>query len=334
MEEVYPSIFLIREEGSFGVMKPPENLYVIAGKDGLIFDAGYGTAWTLKHAVSQIKKVIQKYKEKELPCNITRALPSHVHPDHFSGLKKLRRYLGVNVMLTEQMADIIKDKESYLDYYRSDITLEESYELKSPQMFLSNHLRKASYRLLFNLIYGITFIPNPDVIINKDTTISINGECWDIFPSPGHSSDHISLYNEEKGILFSGDNVLRTVTTWLGPPNSDIEKYLETIKKMQELPNLKLILPSHGSPVTNPRERLEEILVHRHNKTQQVLELIQESGNKGITLQGLLERLYPNKGTFMHGVARGWVILTLRMLWSQNQIEYKIRNSRLKFFPP
>jgi glyoxylase-like metal-dependent hydrolase (beta-lactamase superfamily II) len=333
MEEVYPSIFLIREEGSFGVMKPPENLYVIAGKNGLIFDAGYGTIWTIKHAISQIKKVKRKYAQKGVPCNITRALPSHVHPDHFSGLKELRKYLGVKIVLTDKMASIIKDKESYLDYYRSDVILEDSYELKSPRAFLNSFLRKVSYRALFRLIYGIDFISDPDKIINENTSISINGEDWDIFPSPGHSSDHISLYNEEKGVLFSGDNVLRTITTWLGPPNSNIKTYLHTIKKIQNLPNLKLILPSHGSPVRNPRERLREIIEHRHKKTQQVLDVIQENSEQGITLRKLLTKLYPDKGSFMHGVARGWVILTLRMLWSEDRIEYKVQDDNLKFYP-
>lgn len=333
MEEVYPSIFLIKEEGSFGVIKPPENLYVIAGKNGLIIDGGYGTIWTIKHAVSEIKKIEQMYEDKGQSCNITRALPSHVHPDHVSGLKKLRKYLGTEIVLTEKMAGIIKDKDSYLDYYRSDVTLEESYESKSLKILLGNYFRKVSYRFLFNFIYGITFIPNPDKIIKENTSISINGESWDIFPSPGHSSDHISLYNEQKGILFAGDNVLRTVTTWLGPPNSDIERYMETIKKIKDLPNLKLILPSHGSPVTNPQQRLDEILAHRKKKTQQVLEIINKNRETGISLHEILEKLYPNKGTFMHGVARGWVILTLRMLWSENKIEYRVQNKRLKFFP-
>ena len=43
MKEVYPGIFLIKEKGTFGAIKPPENIYVLAGPDGIIYDAGYGT---------------------------------------------------------------------------------------------------------------------------------------------------------------------------------------------------------------------------------------------------------------------------------------------------
>ncbi len=333
MEEVYPSIFLIREEGSLGVMKPPENIYVLAGKNGLIFDAGYGTIKTIKYVVSQINKIKRKYQEEGLPCNIKRVIPSHVHPDHFSGLKRLRRYLGLKIVLTEKMATIIRDKKSYLEYYDSENILEEAYEAKSIRARLNSYLRKITTHVFFKNIYGLSFITQPDEIINSTTTISINGEELKIFPSPGHASDHISLYNEDKGILFSGDNVLRTITTWLGPPTSNIEHYLETIRTFQELPNLNLILPAHGSPIPDPRQRLKEILAHRHQRTQQVLALIQGNAQKGITLSGLLEALYPNQSNFMHGVARGWIILTLRLLRSQGQIEYRLEGNLLRFYP-
>jgi len=333
MEEVYPSIFLIREKGNFGAIKPPENLYVIAGKNGLIYDGGYGTLWTIKRVVSQIRQLKQQRREKGLAYNITRVLPSHVHPDHFSGLKKLRKYLGVKIVLTDKMADIIKDKQSYLEYYESNDVLEESYGNKSLISLFNSHLRKIISRIFFRIIYGLSFIPNPDVIVKENTTISINGEIWNIFSSPGHALDHISLYNEKKGILFSGDNVMRTVTSWLGPPTSNIESYIKTIEKLQELPNLQLILPAHGSPITDPQQRLQEILNHRHERTQQVLDLIQSNLHKGITLSRILERLYPNQGSFMHGVARGWVILTLRMLRSEGKINYRVRHNCLKFYP-
>ena len=49
MREVYSNIFLIKEKGSFGAIKPPENIYVLAGSDGIIYDAGYGTKRAVKH---------------------------------------------------------------------------------------------------------------------------------------------------------------------------------------------------------------------------------------------------------------------------------------------
>ena len=94
MEEVYPDIFRIKERGSFGVVKPSENVYVLAGSDGLIYDAGYGKRKTVRYLISKIEEIENLYKSQNKEFNITRVLPSHWHPDHSSGLRLLRKYLG------------------------------------------------------------------------------------------------------------------------------------------------------------------------------------------------------------------------------------------------
>jgi len=48
MEEVIPGIFLIKEKSGFERIKPSENIFVIAGPDGLIFDAGFGNKKVVK----------------------------------------------------------------------------------------------------------------------------------------------------------------------------------------------------------------------------------------------------------------------------------------------
>ena len=54
MIEVYPGIFLIKEKGTSGAIKPPENIYVLAGSDGIIYDAGYGTKKAIKHLIGEV----------------------------------------------------------------------------------------------------------------------------------------------------------------------------------------------------------------------------------------------------------------------------------------
>ena len=196
-----------------------------------------------------------------------------------------------------------------------------------------NFLRNFGSRLFYRRIYGVSFLNDPDEIIDDNSEISINGEKWKIFPSPGHSLDHISLYNEEKGILFSGDNVLRSITTWLGPPESNINEYINSIKKIENLPNLKLILSAHGSPIENPRERLAEILEHREVRRQQVLNIINENSKEGISPKDIIKILYSKGGRFLHQVARGWVVLTLKMLEEQQLITRIEGKKEIKFYP-
>jgi len=333
MKEVYPNIFLIKEKGTSGAIKPPENIYVLAGSDGIIFDAGYGTKKALKHLLTELKKIEEQYKEQNKEFNLTRIIVSHCHPDHFSGLKRIRKALGVKISLTKKSAEIIKDKESFIKSFKTDAYEDYLRVRKKITRKIINVLRNVGSRLFYQRIYGVSYINDPEEIFDDDTEIIINGENWRIFPSPGHAIDHISLYNEEKGILFSGDNILRSITTWLGPTNSSVAEYIKSIETIQKLPNLKLIFAAHGSPIENPKERISDILAHRKEREQQVLNIIYDNKEKGISPKEIIKAIYPNESRLLHQVARGWIVLTLKMLEERNLIKRQVTKKKVLFFP-
>ncbi|MFX1432083.1 MAG: MBL fold metallo-hydrolase [Promethearchaeota archaeon] len=333
MREVYPDIFLIKEKGRFGAIKPPENIYVLAGSDGIIYDAGYGTKRAVKQLVKELKEIENLYKQQNKIFNITRIFVSHCHPDHFSGLKRIRKTLGLKIVLTKRSREIIKDKKSFIKTFETDAYEDYLRIRKSTNRRVINFLRNVGSRLFYHRIFGVSYVKDPDEIIKEDTEILINGESWKIFPSPGHAIDHISLYNEKKGILFSGDNILRSITTWLGPPNSNVAEYIETIKKIENLPNLKLILSAHGSPIENPKERIANILTHRREREHQVLNIIYNNSGNGISPKEIIRAIYPNNSRFLHQVARGWVVLTLKLLESNNLIRRVDTKKKILFFP-
>ncbi|UCD01436.1 MAG: MBL fold metallo-hydrolase [Promethearchaeota archaeon] len=333
MFEVYPDIFLIKEEGALGAAKPPENIYVIAGSNGIIYDAGYGTKKDIKHVFKELKEIEEYYKAQNKDFRLTRILPSHSHPDHFSGLNRLRDSLGLKTILTKKMADVIRDKESFYKSFDAD-DFEDYLRIRNKvKRKIRNFFRLLGSKLFYQHMYGVSFLDDPDEIIEENSDILINGETWKIFPSPGHCKDHISLYNEQKGILFSGDNVLRSITTWLGPPESNINDYITSIEQFKKLPNLKLILTAHGSPIENPHERLDEILKHRKEREQQVLNIIHKHSERGISPKGIIKTIYANESRFLHTVARGWVVLTLKKLENNNQIKRQVTKNKILFFP-
>ena len=333
MREVYPGIFLIKEKGRFGAIKPPENIYVLAGSDGIIFDAGYGTKRAVKKLIKELEEIKNYYRVQNKDFKITRILVSHCHPDHFSGLKRIRKALGLKIVLTKKSQEIIKDKKSFIKTFETDAYEDYLRIRKKASRKIINSLRNVGSRLFYHRIFGVSYIESPEEIIEDTAEILINGELWKIFPSPGHAIDHISLYNEEKGILFSGDNILRSITTWLGPPNSDVAEYIDTIKKIENLPNLKLILSAHGSPIENPKERIAEILKHRKERENQVLEIIHNNSENGTSPKEIIKAIYPNNSRFLHQVARGWVVLTLKMLENKNLIRRIDTKKEILFFP-
>ncbi|MFX0071236.1 MAG: MBL fold metallo-hydrolase, partial [Candidatus Hermodarchaeota archaeon] len=183
MKEVYPGIFLIKETGTVKSVKPTINVYVLAGHDGLIFDAGYGDKTTEKYIIEEIKKIEDIYLSKHEKFRLTRVIPSHSHPDHVSALKLLRKYVKVKIVLTKKMAEIVKDKRSYLRIFKPNIA-EDLLRKNSLWIRIKQFIKFYFWWRLYRKAYGLKFINNPDEIIDESTEISINGEIWRIIPSP------------------------------------------------------------------------------------------------------------------------------------------------------
>jgi glyoxylase-like metal-dependent hydrolase (beta-lactamase superfamily II) len=225
------------------------------------------------------------------------------------------------------MKKIINSRKVYKDSYSPPDEIEKRTLLKYIIYMIKLLKHKIEYGL-YGLYWGISFVSDPDIVIQSDTEIEINNEQWIIFRSPGHSSEHITLYNKEKGIIFSGDNVLKSINVWLGPPKSDIDEYEKSLLKMSDLPGLKIILPAHGSPVTDPYGRLGEIIEWRRKRTADVLKLIEKSSSEGVTVKEILNKLYPGENRMKKEFAGGWVELTLQKLVKENIIT----NSGNKYF--
>lgn len=312
-EEIYPGIFKVVQHRTRRIA-PPVNVYIIAGQEGLVFEAGYGDDTSL-HIMGEALVYIQSLNKK---WKISNVLPSHTHPDHFSGLKRLREHYSLKVLLTEQMARVISNKDAYRHSYRW--TQEQQYRYSTIYQRLSELPLQLVFRSMYKKVYGIAFLNSHDTTVSPGETLSINGHNLKILHGPGHCNDHIMLYDEKKGVLFAGDNILRSIYTWLGPPRSDLAEYYSTLEMCLHLPNLQLILSAHGSPIHNPKERIKEIIEYRKLRTKQVYSIVANETN-GITFTKLLNIIYP-RSLHRRWLAKGWIIITL---------EYLVNNNILKF---
>ncbi|MGB4268671.1 MAG: MBL fold metallo-hydrolase [Spirochaetota bacterium] len=312
-EEIYPKIFKVVQHKPRRIA-PPVNVYIIAGNEGMIFDAGYGDDASIRQvgdAINYIQNLNKKWK-------ITRILLSHTHPDHFSGLKQLKNHYGLKVMLTEQMARVLSNKHAYRDSYK--LSTLQKYRYSSVFERISELPLQFVFRTMYKKVYGIAFLQSYDTTVKPGEIISIDGYNFSIIHAPGHCNDHIMLYDKKEGILFAGDNILRSIYTWLGPPRSNLQEYYNTLEACLRLPKLKLVLSAHGSPILNPEARIKEIIEYRKLRTRQVYSIVANEKH-GITFARLLNSIYP-RSLERRWLAKGWIIVTL---------EYLVNNNILKF---
>lgn len=324
--EVAPGVFLISQRKRTRFAPFSVNVYVIAGENGLVFDGGMGGKKVTDALVRQIRNIEDTLKARGEACHITRVLPSHGHWDHFSGIEGLRKKLGLQVLATPGMKDSIGSKTIYRQNFRK-----EAQFIDTPD----SYVRRWTHALmdaLFFWAYSVTFVSGPMEMVDEHTIFEINGESWELLHMPGHCDDDIVLFNRSRGVLLCGDIVLRAVNTWLGPPRSNLEQYLETLEKLMALPGLTLILPAHGSPITDPYKRLNDAANHRRKRTVEVLTLIKQAGSDGVDFETLFTTIYPSLTLKERFIARGWVLLTLQYLIQKNRVNSQTIKAKTRFF--
>jgi len=125
-------------------------------------------------------------------------------------------------------------------------------------------VRENAARMLDRVLPAI-----PDRALAEGETLSIGRFRLQVIWTPGHSHDHICLYDPQEGILFSGDHLLPDIVPHIGleveAPQDPLGEYLASLEKLAPL-EVRLVLPGHGEPFPRHRRRVGELLsYHRRN---------------------------------------------------------------------
>lgn len=119
---------------------------------------------------------------------------------------------------------------------------------------------------------------NFNFVAIEDGHLEINGVELKIIFTPGHTDSHLSLYDEEYGVLIAGDHVVGFGSAVLDEMTGDMIQYLETCKNLLNL-ELKVIIPSHGPPSFKPKELLQQYIDHRMERENSILNSIQQGAS-------------------------------------------------------
>lgn len=107
--------------------------------------------------------------------------------------------------------------------------------------------------------------------------------------TPGHARGLLAFYDAESGFLLSGDNVINSSSVVIAPPDGNLKNYLQSLERLQDLPNLRFLCGSHGSAVFDAKAKIESYITHRLEREKQILQAI-ESGAK--TVREIVETVY------------------------------------------
>lgn len=103
----------------------------------------------------------------------------------------------------------------------------------------------------------------------------VEGPGWQLraLHTPGHMGNHLCLAWDD--VLFTGDLVMGWAPSLVSPPDGDMGAYMASLARLAG-GRWRLLLPSHGAPVTDPAGRIAELIAHRRGREAQVLAALAE----------------------------------------------------------
>jgi len=128
-------------------------------------------------------------------------------------------------------------------------------------------------------------------LLSEGQVIDLGSTLVRVLATPGHSVDSVCYYIEDEGVLFTGDTMLGATSTTVW----DLAQYMQTLERLQTLPNLKVICPGHGPLIHDPRERIQSYIDHRNKREAQVVATLAEQGEQ--TSWDIMLKMYPDIDT-------------------------------------
>lgn len=194
---------------------------------------------------------------------------THSHPDHFGGAGRLAEEAGARIVTH---ADFVIP---WLSGREPDLaTLDDEFlQRRAPWSNEPIELSAEQRRAGAAFGGGSEFPPpRPTLRLHHGDVVELGDRRWTAMHTPGHTADHLCLYDRDTGVLLTGDHVLPSITphiagTGFGP--DVLSEYLASLREVARLA-VTLALPAHGHPFTDVEARVAAINEHHVTRLEQL----------------------------------------------------------------
>ncbi len=225
---------------------------------------------------------------------------THSHIDHFGGAGWLQRETGAE-LITHQAFRLMWDPTEPPDVDVDDV-IEDPVDAELPDDPERHHVRRYPWqttpwggpgidgislrrRMWFRAGQRFPRLrrsPRPTIRLADAQTISLAGRDWVAVHTPGHTDDHLCLFDPEHGLMLCGDHVLPTITphiSGLGTSHDPLGLFFRSLDKVADYGDaVRLALPAHGHPFTDLAGRAAAIKEHHVHRLQRLREASSELG--------------------------------------------------------
>ncbi len=244
------------------------NCYILEDHDGFtIIDPGLpGPA-----AIRALKQGLRRAGVRKK--HLRRVVITHSHPDHFGGAGYLQKSSAAEVLTHRHFRLWFNPDEDNQDELaeRSPMNMSGPTPWGGPNHQVPWH-RRTAYTLMKSGWGGRWLrAPAPTRRLDESPEMSLGGRDIQLVHTPGHTVDHLCLFDLESQLLISGDHVLPTITPHISgmtATQDPLADYFRSLDRVAEEIPARLVLPAHGEPFGDLAHRVTEIKKHHEERLE------------------------------------------------------------------
>ena len=238
---------------------------------------------------------------------------THSHPDHFGGAGRVRHETGADIVTHERFR-LMWDPGEPPDTEPEGADDAESDAAEDPDPSTRSRMpwdappwggpgypvprrTRATMRLARHLP-RLARTPRPTVRVTDAQPVNLARREWLAVYTPGHTDDHICLFDPHERILLSGDHVLPTITPHIGGlvrAVDPLENFFGSLDKVAALgADVDVVLPAHGHPFADLAGRAAAIKQHHVDRLQTLRDAAERLGRPA-SVQELSEHLFSSR---------------------------------------
>jgi glyoxylase-like metal-dependent hydrolase (beta-lactamase superfamily II) len=220
---------------------------------------------------------------------------THSHPDHFGGAMRLREESGAEIVTHETFRTIFDtaDLDDHEDSEELDVNSADDRAAAMERWFSKpspwGGRRAGPSPEFMERIRGadgsagsIFATPRPTRPLVDGQTIRLARREWVAMHTPGHTYDHLCLYDPEFGVVLTGDHVLPSITphiSGMAPEADPLDLFFGSLRRMAEIRDVSIALPAHGHPFVDLRGRAEHIIEHHEERLDIIRDAVHDLPN-------------------------------------------------------
>ena len=260
------------------------NCYFLEDERGVaIVDPGLPGPQSWRALVDRLKQAGYK------PKNVHTVIVTHSHPDHFGGAGRMRDTYGAEVISHRKF-------RTWFDPSEDEAVVDDDatptpppwgrvMPWRSDSTFSPPISRRLKFKVYRTALKRFMRTPAPTRRVDDAEVITLAGREWVSLHTPGHTDDHLCLYDPVEGIVLSGDHVLPSITphiSGLVAGADPLTAFFDSLDKVAALEGVGLVLPAHGHPFHDLAGRAEAIKEHHAERLDVLRKAAGELGSASV----------------------------------------------------